>query len=151
MFQIDEDEFLMEKNKTSSIHSNDLEPSLMMSNGSSAQFHNRFSADVGSLGTDVASQRTSVISVASSTSSSASLNSQLSNHHNHDLTGSSSAPLKAPNGKPSLPPNINRQLPAKAIVIQQRIPNAYDKKALKLEVCLPIIKVLLRSRFIFYS
>lgn len=32
--------------------------------------------------------------------------------------------------------NLNRKLPAKAIVIQQRIPNAYDKKALKLEVCL---------------
>lgn len=30
--------------------------------------------------------------------------------------------------------NLNRKLPAKAIVIQQRIPNAYDKKALKLEV-----------------
>ncbi|UXI18485.1 hypothetical protein NH340_JMT04428 [Sarcoptes scabiei] len=29
--------------------------------------------------------------------------------------------------------NLNRKLPAKAIVIQQRIPNAYDKKALKLE------------------
>ncbi|KAH7639620.1 crk proto-oncogene, adaptor protein [Dermatophagoides farinae] len=29
--------------------------------------------------------------------------------------------------------NMNRKLPAKAIVIQQRIPNAYDKKALKLE------------------
>lgn len=33
-------------------------------------------------------------------------------------------------------PNLNRKLPAKAIVIQQRIPNAYDKKALKLEVSL---------------
>lgn len=69
-----------------------------------------------------------------SSNSSASVNSQLSSIETKSQNSSE------PNGKKSVP-NLNRKLPAKAIVVQQRIPNAYDKKALKLEVNCYIFQV----------
>ena len=101
-FQIDEEEYLNEKNQT---NSTELENKV---------FNNE---------SDLPSQEPCKLSIGSSNSS-ASLNSQLSNIEPKSTSDQSKKSI----------PNLNRKLPAKAMVIQQRIPNAYDKKALKLEV-----------------
>lgn len=74
-----------------------------------------------------------------SSSSSGSLNSQLSN-----IETTKTKQEKAV-------PNLNRKLPAKAVVVQQRIPNAYDKKALKLEVLIFIMVFCYKHSNVIYQ
>ena len=78
-----------------------------------------------------------------SSHSSISGNSLMSSSENKSLTGSgfngnnssSSFVNGIDNNGKRTQTNYNRKLPARALVVQQRIPNAYDKKALRLEVC----------------
>ena len=119
--QVDEDEYLNEKSKANNLL-------VLESDGKPQQQPppppHQLQAD--SQSTDTSSLDHCRTSLGSSNSS-ASVNSQLSGVETKSQNSSE------PNGKKSVP-NLNRKLPAKAVVVQQRIPNAYDKKALRLEV-----------------
>ena len=76
-----------------------------------------------------------------SSHSSISGNSLLSSNENKSLTNSgfngnnlSSGFVNGNDNGKRTQTNYNRKMPARALVVQQRIPNAYDKKALRLEV-----------------
>lgn len=122
--QVDEDEYLNEKNRAAN---NSLEtdgkpeqqPPSQQPTPPTLQADFQTMADASSLD--------HCRSSLGSSNSSASVNSQLSGVETKSQNSAE------PNGKKTVP-SLNRKLPAKAVVVQQRIPNAYDKKALRLEV-----------------
>lgn len=129
-FKIDEDEYLNEKGKLSN-------------NTKSDENRNSFGEINHNHVQEVGNSDHSRNSMTSSNSS-ASINSQLSNNIEPKM---SSINFDASNGIGKKPtPNINRKLPAKAVVIQKRIPNPYDKKALTLEVCISMLFIFATNR-----